>query len=100
MPSLILLLLFFKLCLADILFTSPSPGSVQANGAPLSISWVESGLSPLISELSSYQIFLCAGGNDPSGIIQLVTVSIGNFPSSGIITQVSPAIGASEPPNA
>jgi hypothetical protein len=43
---------------------------------------------------------LCAGGNDPSGIIQLVTVSIGNFPSNGIITQVSPAIGASEPPNA
>ena len=87
--------------LADVLFTSPSPGSVLDANRAISISWVESGFSPPISDLTSFQLFLCAGGNDASSIVQLVTVSTaGSFHSSQMTTQVNPAIGASEPQNA
>jgi hypothetical protein len=53
---------------ADVKFTSPAAG-VTVTGPTISISWEESGTSPKISDLASYQLFLCAGGNDVSNYV-------------------------------
>jgi hypothetical protein len=95
------LLSLLDLCLADVFFTSPSPGEVFNADTAFSVSWVESGFSPPIADLTSYQLFLCAGGNDVASIIQLATItSDGSFPGSQITIEVSPEAGASEPQNA
>lgn len=58
---------------ADVEFTSPAAG-VTVTGDSLSIAWKESGDSPPITELASYQIFLCAGGNTATDYIPLSTI--------------------------
>jgi hypothetical protein len=99
--SILFLFSLLEPCLADVLFTSPSAGSVVEADSAFSISWVESGFSPPIADLTSYQLFLCVGGNDASSIVQLLMVSSdGNFPSSQMTIQFNSAIGASEPQNA
>ena len=35
------------------------------------VSWKDSGASPKLSELASYQLFLCAGGNDATNYVNL-----------------------------
>ena len=54
--------------LADVEFTSPAAG-VTLTGPTLSIKWKDSGSSPAISDLVSYQLFLCAGGNEDSNYV-------------------------------
>jgi hypothetical protein len=53
---------------ADVKFTSPAAGGTIA-GPTISISWEESGTLPKISSLASYQLFLCAGGNEDSNYV-------------------------------
>ena len=48
---------------ADVEVTSPAPGD-SITGTSITIEWKDSGSSPSITDLLSYQIFLCAGGND------------------------------------
>lgn len=65
--------------LADVQFTSPSAGQ-DISGDTISIAWKDSGDSPPIADLTSYQIFLCAGGNIDANFIPLATiVTNGNF---------------------
>lgn len=49
---------------ADIKFTSPAGGETFSGGGSIRAAWADSGDAPSISDLTSYQLFLCAGGND------------------------------------
>jgi hypothetical protein len=53
---------------ADVKFTSPAAGAT-VSGPTISIEWEESGDAPKIADLASYQLFLCAGGNDQSSFV-------------------------------
>lgn len=54
--------------LADVKFTTPAAGAALPAGS-LSITWADSGDSPALSELTSYQLFLCAGGNEDGSYV-------------------------------
>lgn len=72
--------------LADVKFTAPPAGST-ITGTTISITWEESGVSPPISELASYQIFLCAGGNTATDFIPLTTlVTTGDFAKGNAVS--------------
>lgn len=52
---------FFPISIADIEFTVPSTGSIIRDGEVVTAQWRDSGKGPRISELSEYDLFLCAG---------------------------------------
>lgn len=54
---------FASFAVADVEFSSPAAGGSVAAGT-ITIKWKDSGDSPAISDLSAYQLFLCAGGNE------------------------------------
>lgn len=54
---------------ADVEFTSPSAGATLQGGSVIKVAWKDSGTSPPISSLQSYQLFLCAGGNDATSFV-------------------------------
>ena len=56
---------------ADVEFTSPSAGASAVGGQLLQIAWKESGTAPPITDLQSYQLFLCAGGNDAGSFVRI-----------------------------
>lgn len=59
---------------ADVKITTPAPAAQLTAGSELSVGWVDSGSAPSISDLASFEIFLCAGGNDASNFVRsLVT---------------------------
>jgi hypothetical protein len=49
---------------ADIFITTPGGGETLSGVNDYTITWVESNIVPLISDLDSYTIFLYAGTND------------------------------------
>ena len=55
---------------ADVQFTSPSAGAQETGGSTLKVAWKESGTGPKLSSFTTYQLFLCAGGNDPSSFVR------------------------------
>lgn len=57
-----LLVVATPFCLADVEFTKPAAGAAIAAGA-LSIAWKDSGDSPSLDDLTTYQIDLMAGGD-------------------------------------
>ena len=59
--------------LADIEFTSPDAGQ-SVSGATIDIKWKDSGDEPKISELATYQMFLCAGGNEESDYVRAIDI--------------------------
>lgn len=54
---------------ADVEFTTPAAGATETGGSTLDVQWKESGTGPPISSFSTYQLFLCAGGNDASSFV-------------------------------
>lgn len=54
---------------ADVKFTTPAPAAQLTAGSALSVGWIDSGSAPSVSDLASYQLFLCAGGNDGSSFV-------------------------------
>lgn len=54
----------------DVKFSSPAAGDT-VTGPTISIAWDDSGTLPKISDLASYQLFLCAGGNDVTNYVNL-----------------------------
>ena len=56
---------------ADVEITSPSAGATEVGGQLLQVSWKDSGTSPSISELQSFQLFLCAGGNAAGSFVSI-----------------------------
>jgi hypothetical protein len=74
------LLLSALLVTADVKFTGPAAGDTITGGGVLSVKWRDSGESPAITDLLSYQLFLCAGGNTDTSFIQLAPiVTTGQF---------------------
>ena len=91
------------LAIADVRFLTPNAGSTAEGGGALQVSWEDSGSDPALSDLTTYQLFLCAGGNDEASIVQLSGIVLdGKFSLSGNSAEgVVPAtIGASSPDNA
>jgi hypothetical protein len=93
---------FFVLVQADVLFTAPPLGLVHHVGTPLTMAWIESGAFPLITDLTSYELSLCAGGNDPTTILQLATIATAGQYAKGyqVTANIDPTIGGSAPGNA
>ena len=56
---------------ADVKFTSPSAGATVTGGSAITIEWTDSGDSPAITDLASYELFLCAGGNDATSYVSM-----------------------------
>ena len=61
---LILLITLNPFVLADVEFTQPKAGATLEGGSTVSIKWKDSGDKPRIKDLTNYEIFLCAGGNE------------------------------------
>jgi hypothetical protein len=53
---------------ADVKFISPAAGAT-VTAPTISIEWEDSGNPPQIADLASYQLFLCAGGNEQSSFV-------------------------------
>ncbi len=60
---------FAPLALADVEFTSPAAGASVKGGSTISVEWKDSGSQPPLSDLQSYTLFLCAGGNDAPSFV-------------------------------
>ncbi|TKA31360.1 hypothetical protein B0A50_02205 [Salinomyces thailandicus] len=77
---------------ADVEFTQPKAGSSQTVGT-LSMKWQDSGDTPSIDDLTTYQIFLMVGGNDAATMLQLTQlVASGDF-STGNTAQATVQAG-------
>ena len=48
---------------AGISFTSPSAGAKLSAGNSITVNWQDGGDGPSTGDLTTYQLFLCAGGN-------------------------------------
>jgi hypothetical protein len=55
---------FFGVVVADVLITYPAGGEVLSGLNQYTVTWTESNVVPLISDLDSYTIFLYAGTNE------------------------------------
>jgi hypothetical protein len=54
---------------ADVQFITPEAGGT-VKAAALTIEWKDSGEAPPIESLLSYQLFLCAGGNEDGAYVR------------------------------
>lgn len=61
--SLLLSAILLPFARADVEFTEPAAGDTVAGGGAVSVEWKDSGSAPSISDLKSYQLFICAGSN-------------------------------------
>ena len=65
-----LLALLASTILADVKFVTPAPGaSLPGGGKSISVSWVDSGEDPPLASLTTYTLFLCAGGNEAGSYV-------------------------------
>jgi len=97
-----LLATVFQFASADVQFTSPAAGATLPGGGAITITWQDSGSAPSISDLSTYQLFLCAGGNAAGTFIQLAAVTTSGTFASGNTAEgtFAAGLGASTPANA
>ena len=61
---------FTSLTLADVEFTAPAAGANLTAGQ-IDVQWKESGVNPLINELTEYTLSLMVGGNDLNDMVNL-----------------------------
>jgi Ser-Thr-rich glycosyl-phosphatidyl-inositol-anchored membrane family/Yeast cell wall synthesis protein KRE9/KNH1 len=77
------------LALADVKFTSPPAGTKLTGGSAISISWIDSQVDPPLSDLSTYSIYVVAGGNDDaSQFIAATGPSQASFTTTGNTAQI------------
>lgn len=88
-PSLLaLLLISVSAVLGDVVFTSPAPGASVAGGSTFTVTWKDSGVAPLITDLLSYNLLLYSGSNAaPQPLFSLKT---GTFAEGNSITVTVP----------
>ncbi|KAF2846989.1 beta-1,6-glucan boisynthesis protein-like protein [Plenodomus tracheiphilus IPT5] len=80
------------LAIAGISFTEPAAGAKLTAGSALSAKWEEGGDGPALADLLSYQLFLIAGGNDPSEQIQVAVITTqGTFATGSTASGMVPA---------
>jgi hypothetical protein len=48
---------------AGVKFTNPAPGDKLKAGTAITVEWEEGGTGPKLTDLSTFQLFLCAGGD-------------------------------------
>ena len=60
---------FTSLTLADVEFTAPASGA-NITAGQIDVQWEESGISPLISELTQYTLSLMVGGNNLNDMVR------------------------------
>ncbi|QDS69771.1 hypothetical protein FKW77_010287 [Venturia effusa] len=98
----VLLSAILPLVHADVKFTSPAGGETFTGGGSIKAAWTDSGNAPSISDLSTYQLFLCAGGNDPGTFIQLASITEKGLFSNGNTAEgtVAAGVGDDAPANA
>lgn len=65
---------------AGIHITSPKGGATLKAGDSIKVEWEEKGSGPGADDLTTYQLFLCAGPNDPSNVNTIVS---GELPRGG-----------------
>lgn len=63
---------------ADVKFVTPAAGASIPGGGKISVSWTDSGDDPPLSSLTTYALFLVAGGNDAASQIE-VPLAEGKF---------------------
>ena len=68
-----LVALLCPLVLADVQFTSPAAGTTLQAGKPITAKWKDSGDGTALTDLKTYTLFLCAGGNDADNFVSLYT---------------------------
>jgi len=73
---------------ADVKFTTPAAGAPVPAGGTFAVEWTDSGSAPSIADLASYQLFLCAGGNDASSFVRLPFVSLKIGRMSSLVTTI------------
>lgn len=64
-----LILPLLSTAFADVEFVDPAAGSTLNSGHVITAHWKDSGKHPKISELSQYDIYLCAGGDTPDSYV-------------------------------
>ncbi|KAF2791635.1 beta-1,6-glucan boisynthesis protein-like protein [Melanomma pulvis-pyrius CBS 109.77] len=87
---------------ADVEFTAPKAGATFDGGTTITVQWQESKDTPLISALTTYQLFLCMGGNDAATMVKLTAPGAKTFTVTGnqATGMVGVGVGASTPKNA
>ena len=92
--ALSLLVALGQVVLADVKITTPAPGTSIPGGGAISIAWTDSGTAPPLSDLTTYQLFLVAGGqDDPSQMVVGTPVS-GTYAATGSQAQMTVSIAA------
>lgn len=64
-----LLFTFLSIALADVEFTVPPAGATIRAGDVITAHWKDSGNGPRIAELTTYDLYLCAGGDTPDSYV-------------------------------
>jgi hypothetical protein len=54
---------------AGISFTSPKAGATLTAGTAIEVKWEESSDGPKLADLLSYELALCAGGNEADSFV-------------------------------
>ncbi|KAG2418650.1 hypothetical protein HFD88_001751 [Aspergillus terreus] len=97
--SLSFLLSLFTAALADVEFTTPTVGTVLKAGDVVTVHWKDSGIPPRISELTKYDLYLCAG-QDLTGLneeISLLMKDVAFARGNSVSFKIDPALGADVP---
>ncbi|RFU23929.1 hypothetical protein B7463_g12412, partial [Scytalidium lignicola] len=84
----LLVLASLPLAIADVSFTLPAAGTSLPGGTAFTVNWQDSNNPPLISALTSYQLFLYSGSNDSPQ--QLYSLGQGTFTGGNSFTATVP----------
>ncbi|KAF2824431.1 hypothetical protein CC86DRAFT_354476 [Ophiobolus disseminans] len=87
---------------AAIKFTSPTSGAVLQAGKSIEVKWEDDGESPKLTDLLTFELFLCAGGNaDGTNQVLLPITTQGSFGvTSTAAGLVGVTVGEDTPQNA
>ncbi|KAI4148750.1 MAG: hypothetical protein L6R39_002707 [Caloplaca ligustica] len=93
LPRTFLLATLSSVVFADVQFTSPAAGATLQAGKPITAKWKDSGDGTALTDLKTYTLFLCAGGNDQDSFIQLAPINANGQFSTG--NEASATVAAS-----
>lgn len=88
-----LILPFLSTVFADVEFVDPAPESTLKGGDVITTHWKESGKEPKISELSRFDIFLCAGGDTPGSYVSDSSIPLSDVSIQLLTCGSEPRIG-------
>ncbi|KAF2684571.1 hypothetical protein K458DRAFT_418141 [Lentithecium fluviatile CBS 122367] len=87
---------------AGIEFTKPKAGETLKAGTAIEVEWKEGGDGPALSDLTTFELHLCFGGNDADTIVPKLAITTAGQFSAGNKAQgmVGTDVGADKPANA